>query len=1052
MNALPRLRRLAAAVLAAACLGAGEPRDFSDLARPAIRSYAERDGLPHHTVQQIAFDARGRLWAATQGGPAVFDGRRWMPVDLPPEARSRFIRSLLEDAQGRFWFGTHEDGVWRLGRDGWTHLDTADGLPHLRVNHLLAVRDGAGRETIWAATAEGPAWWNGARWEPAAAGLAVRWTWRLVVTPDGRGGVRLWACTRGGLARWDGRGWVLQPEFKGLEVNDLLEVPGAPGPDRWVSCFGKGLAHWTAGRVEYPARAAHLPLDYPSCLALTRDPGGRPVLWAGTYNDGLACFRGGRWSLLTVDRGLRSQGVYALQADPRGRPALWIGMQGGGIASLSPGGWMSLQPRQSGFPSPDTLALAETPEAEGPRLWFGTPKGAVWFDGARWHLEDRRQGLPSAEIRCFALLDPAGRSRLVAGTAAGLAVHGPGGWRALRPAPPGELRTLLGARDGALWAATSTGLFRFKDGRWEGLPDGDGRPLDVLCLAETQDPDGAASLWAGTRGAGLLRWKGGRWTRTDPMPRYPKNWITSLLAGRDPAGRPRLWAGTRGQGLGLLDLADPGGRWQVFDARSPIPVPNTVIFSIAEDQAGRVYLGASGGIERLTFQPDGRTPSRVETFNSADGLLTNIVNPGACLVDHRGRIWFGLPEGPAFLDPAEAPSPGPLPSPILERFSVEGREADPSPDQRFPHGTEHLSFRFFTPVFFREEDLRFRTQLVGLEREPGPWTYENVRDFGGLGPGSYLLKVWARDHTGRVSAPMAFPFSIRPSPWLHPLAIALYVLAATLALVTLVRLRTRMLRRRNAWLQARVDEATDEIRRNQQSLQVLADHLYRLNEEKSLFMGMAAHDLRNPLQGIRLKAELLSLGGDPAARAAGRDICAAVDEGVRLLNRLLDLEAIETGRTGARRQPVPLGPVVARACALHQPRARAKRIELIPEQGEAAPQALGDPDTLAEVVDNLLTNAIKFSPHGRRVWVGSGTDDGSAVVWIRDEGPGFQPEDKARAFKRFAKLSARPTGGESSTGLGLAIVKRLVEDMGGRIELDSEPGHGATFRVFLPGA
>ena len=1052
MTPLTAFRWLAATALAWGVLLGGGSREFKDLARPAIRSYAERDGLPHHTVQQIVFDGEGRLWAATQGGPAVFDGRRWTPRQLPPEARSRFIRTLLEDERGRLWFGTHEDGIWRLDQGAWTHLDTSDGLPHLRVNHLLNVRGPDGRWTLWAATAAGPAHWDGSRWIPAVQGLKIPWTWRFALTPDGQGGTRLWACTRGGLACWNGQQWTLQPEFLGLEVNDLLEVPGSPAGDRWVSCFGRGLAHWTGGKVTFPGKAAGLPLDFPSCLALTRDPGGRPVLWVGTYNDGLACLRDGRWSFLTTDRGLRSQGVYALRADPHGKPALWIGMQGGGIASLSTGGWMSLQPRQSGFPSPDTTCLAETREAEGTRIWFGTPKGLVWFDGARWHVEDRRQGLPAADIRALATLGRDGHRRLVAGTSAGLAERGPGGWRVLRPAPPGDLRSLLGSLDGTLWAATSEGLFHLQAGAWKGMEVIAGTPLDILCLDESRDPDGTASLWAGTRGEGLLRWQHGQWRRTDPMPRYPKNWITSLHTGTGPDGHPRLWAGTRGQGLGLLDLTDPQARWLVFDARTKVPLPNTVIYGIEEDRSGRIYLGASGGIERLTFLEDGRTLAKVETFNSADGLLTNIVNPGASLLDHQGRVWFGLPEGPAFLDPAETGSPLRLPSPVLERFRVEGEEARPTPGLRFPHGTQRLAFGFFTPAFFREEDLRFRTQLLGLEAEPGPWTFENARDYGGLRPGAYELRVWARDYEGQVSEPLRFPFSIKPSPWVHPLALVLYALVLGLALVAVIRIRTRFLERRNAWLQARIDAATEELSRNHQSLQVLTDHLYRLNEEKSHFMGMAAHDLRNPLHGIRLKAEVLALKGDPPSLAAAQDICGAVDEVVRLLNRLLDLEAIETGHLGLKIQPVGLGQVVERACSLHQARARAKDIELAPEPVDPSLSALADPDTLTEVVDNLLTNAIKFSPPGRRVWLGAGLREEGAVLWIRDEGPGFLPEDKAKAFKRFAKLSAQPTGGEKSTGLGLAIVKRLVEDMGGRIELESEPGRGATFLVVLPRA
>lgn len=171
----------------------------------------------------------------------------------------------------------------------------------------------------------------------------------------------------------------MEPAFKGLEINDLLELPGPTGSTLWISCFGKGLAHWDLDRVTFVDRGKGLPLDFPVCLAWTRDSGNRPSLWVGSYNDGLAYLCNDRWVHLTTNQGLRSQGVYALQADPSGKPALWIGMQGGGVSSLSIEGWMSLQRGSSGFPGAGTTCFLESPEAEGTLLWFGTQRGLVWF-------------------------------------------------------------------------------------------------------------------------------------------------------------------------------------------------------------------------------------------------------------------------------------------------------------------------------------------------------------------------------------------------------------------------------------------------------------------------------------------------------------------------------------------------------------------------------------------------------------------------------------------------------------------------------------------------
>jgi signal transduction histidine kinase len=116
-----------------------------------------------------------------------------------------------------------------------------------------------------------------------------------------------------------------------------------------------------------------------------------------------------------------------------------------------------------------------------------------------------------------------------------------------------------------------------------------------------------------------------------------------------------------------------------------------------------------------------------------------------------------------------------------------------------------------------------------------------------------------------------------------------------------------------------------------------------------------------------------------------------------------------------------------------------------------AVMALGDHDRLAEAVDNLVSNAIKYSPNGAEIEVKVGHAKNKASIKVKDQGPGLTREDLSRLFGRFQRLSAQPTGGESSTGLGLSIAKRIVELHGGTIEATSEgAGKGAAFEVILP--
>jgi two-component system sensor histidine kinase/response regulator len=109
-----------------------------------------------------------------------------------------------------------------------------------------------------------------------------------------------------------------------------------------------------------------------------------------------------------------------------------------------------------------------------------------------------------------------------------------------------------------------------------------------------------------------------------------------------------------------------------------------------------------------------------------------------------------------------------------------------------------------------------------------------------------------------------------------------------------------------------------------------------------------------------------------------------------------------------------------------------------------------DRRALGQILDNLLSNAIKFSNEGRQITVTVQAMKHAAECLVEDEGPGFTAEDKTRMFRRYGRLSARPTAGEPSTGLGLSIVKKLVETMEGELTCDSVPGQGATFIVRLP--
>ncbi len=229
-----------------------------------------------------------------------------------------------------------------------------------------------------------------------------------------------------------------------------------------------------------------------------------------------------------------------------------------------------------------------------------------------------------------------------------------------------------------------------------------------------------------------------------------------------------------------------------------------------------------------------------------------------------------------------------------------------------------------------------------------------------------------------------------------------------------------------------------------------------LDRERAEFLGIAAHDLRSPLNTIVGYAQLVGRY-DPEATEKQREhmeaILRATGHMLDLLNRLLSVRAIEEGRLDMEISSLDLCAAARTVYEQYRTKAMQKDIHLVFEAvGGVTPSVLADAASLGQIVDNLLSNAIKFSPRDRPVVVRvlAEADDTTATVEVQDAGPGLSEEDQRELYGKFARLSARPTGGETSNGLGLSIVKRLAEAMGGQLECRSRLGEGATFSLSLP--
>lgn len=233
-------------------------------------------------------------------------------------------------------------------------------------------------------------------------------------------------------------------------------------------------------------------------------------------------------------------------------------------------------------------------------------------------------------------------------------------------------------------------------------------------------------------------------------------------------------------------------------------------------------------------------------------------------------------------------------------------------------------------------------------------------------------------------------------------------------------------------------------------LQTTLRKLVALNEQQNKFLGMVAHDLRNPIGAALGYADMIAEDADPAGTIndMARKIVDASRSMMMLVDDLLDTSAIESGKFSINPQPTDLKILISDKIEGHQYRAKKKNISLHTELART-PSVSVDKHRIGQVLDNLLSNAIKFSPKDATIRVLlEPTADGVAIT-VADHGPGLAAEDLARLGSEFQTLSAKPTGGEKSTGLGLAIAKKVIDAHAGSLQVTSKQGEGSVFRVLL---
>ncbi len=1045
------------------------PHEAAVTGRPVFRVTTNRDGLPQSSVQGLVFDRDGYLWAGTQDGAAVYNGRRWSVVNMPSRTQSNYVTSVAADPGGGVWFGTREGGASKYSAGSWTSFDARSGLPSNGVRAVVA--SSAEGSTVWFATDSGVARLRGNEWRifTDADGLPSSAATALLETTGPDGAAALVVGTSRGVARIvDDRVESIGAldQSAPVSVTSIHESKAADGTSTlWVGTQA-GLFRRDGDKWHRFTTSDGLPSNLVRCVTTTLMPDGVQSLCVGT-TEGLGLFSGGTWRTVDRSSGLPDHNVMTLLTNPaNGRTHLLYMGTATGLVRWELDSWTVID-ASDGLPSSNVYSVLESSGAFGHRtMLIGTDAGLAMYDGGRWRLVDTHTGLPSARVLALCETGPAAGNRtLWVGTNVGLARFDRNQWTLIDKSsglPDSGVRCIYEAsgENGLpeLWVGTYGGAARLSNGVWSSWTTRDGLPSNgVLTILETRDDEGRRTIWAGTY-AGVAMFRDGVWTAVDEETGLPKSVIRSLHVSKNSHGRQTLWAGTGSAGVAWRHLDDPQEKWSTLSDSSSPALPNNVVYQICEDRIGRIYLMTNRGVARLTHHtptPDDPAAFSLTSFTTDDGLPNNECNAGASTVDSDGRIWAGTVLGASVFDPAREIidyTPSPL---RIERSAVASNGEAIADGDELAYDRNAAVFEYALLSFARESDVQYRTQLVGFDDEPSGWSTDFKKEYVNLPAGNYTFTVWGRDHLSTISGPVALSFSVRAAPWRTWWAIALYALAIAGLAFGLLQWRLRSLRRSNERLEQRIRERTAEIAEKVEQLaasEKLAleekQNAVEANRAKSIFLANMSHELRTPLNAILGFIQLMerSAGRSSDDRESLAIISRSSENLLALILDLLTASKIEAGGVQLSENAFDFHRLLRGLHEMFGLDAQARGLTFVfdPTQENIPRYVWGDENKLRQILVKLLGNAFRFTQRGE-VSLRVDWRDSRAFFEVRDTGRGIRAEDLRRVFAPFVQGQSEERFHEGA-GLGLTIARTYAQAMDGQMTIESEVGRGTIVR------
>jgi ligand-binding sensor domain-containing protein/signal transduction histidine kinase len=1090
--------------------------------RKSIKQYVHQiwttdNGLPQNSASEIMQTRDGYLWFATQEGMARFDGVEFTVFDRTntPELDDSWIVRMAEDREGGMWIRTNgvaprlvrylngrftafdttnglagkDTRAWAVDSSGSVWIGSTRGLSHFRDGRFtktFTTRDGLPsdtvfslgadrRGTLWISTPRGFAWmregkietltgradfpdtvvaringmpniyedrrgtvWMNGRFhllsydgtafaryakKQLLSSLVVR-----AIHEDGKG--TLWLGTDAGLNRFaEGKATVFNVSSD-REENTIFEIHEDREGSLWLAT-DKGIARFAGGKFEKYRHAEGLSDDRVQRILIDQEGS----VWVSTFGGGVDRFRDGKFVTYSSRVGLSYDNVQAVIEDRNG--AIWIGTTYGGVNRLQDG-VITVFDTRHGLPSNDVRALGEDPEGN---VWIGTLEGVCTYrNGAIVVRSKMKDGNPDVVGGAF-----------------------------------------LRRKSGEWLVGSGPRLYSYRNGKFSLVVSIDSISTNRNFIGGLYE-DVRGTIWICTLG-GTYWYRGGVPQKLGTEQGFPDTWIMAFCEDRDST----LWLGASNNGIvrykeGRFTTISP--REGLFDYTS---------YALMEDQAGNLWMSSNRGVFRarkkdLNDVADGKA-SRVTcwVYGTADGMETRECNGGyapAAWKTRDGRLCFTTTKGLAVVDPAAITLNEVPPSVVIDRFVVEGERQKNETGIEIPAGRNRFEFHYAGISFVGADKVRYKYQLVGLDKD---WVDAGTRRdayYTHLDPGKYTFRVIAANSDGVWNDTGAsVGFELKPYFYQTGWFLGLAVFAFLTTGPSFYFYRTRSLKKRKAELEHLVQERTVEVQKTLSNLKEMQNQLILSEKMASLGQLTAgiAHEIKNPLNFITnfavlshdltkdLRKELLAERErvDPVRAKEIGELLNDLEQNVGKINEhgkradsiVRGMLLHSRGKSGER-QETDLNALLAEYTnlAYHGMRAQDQsfNVKIETEFDPSIGMVSVVPQDLSRAFLNIVNNACYAANDKRRtarngfspvVRVSAKNLAGAVEIRIRDNGNGIPLAIREKIFNPF--FTTKPAG--AGTGLGLSLSYDIItHEHKGEIHIDTREGEYTEFIITIP--